>query len=517
MHLASEVAWHRLLHYRPGFFSGFVSEVDGRAFFVSPRGKEDPEAELEATLAAFFAPVVRGQEDAHAMCRFPARLSWLNERLHFAERLPKATCPAFSRYAALVDPQAVSVVYSSSTLKDPVSSFGHLLLRLHTRPPPGAGGSDDKLDFAVDYKAEGDHGNPLLYVVKGLSGGFEGHYQFQSYESKVREYTDGEGRDIWEYDLALTPHEIELLSKHLWELAATYLDYFYLSENCSYNALTALEAAAPRLDLVSNVKTMVLPMDAVKALFVTPGLVRSVRERPAAGHAPKPDKAPERGHGTMRVTVGAGMTRGGAGYGTVGYRMALHDLADPADGYFELSQVQFLDTHLRFDFKPGPVTVEELTFAELMSLNPLNHLEKVLSWRVRTYGLRVRDAGCTGDCFAHGLDLAVGATLASRSDRVAVFVMADAYVLFSKDFDGIGHTFVRSGVGPYGGLRVRLPGQTIGLVTGTWSYLPGQTLGSTYNARGILRSALGKNVALGVEGSLQPASYDLQIASYLYF
>ena len=50
--VASERHWLNLLHYDKGFFSE-ASVVDDDKFFLSPQGKYNPEAELEACLEAF--------------------------------------------------------------------------------------------------------------------------------------------------------------------------------------------------------------------------------------------------------------------------------------------------------------------------------------------------------------------------------------------------------------------------------------------------------------------------------
>ena len=99
----------------------------------------------------------------------------------------------------------------------------------------------------------------------------------------MREYSDSESRDLWEYDLALTPREVAMLVAHLWELGGTWMDYWYLDENCSYHLLGALEAAAPRLRLIEPFacRPLVVPADTVKVLFRNPGLVRAVHYRPA--------------------------------------------------------------------------------------------------------------------------------------------------------------------------------------------------------------------------------------------
>jgi hypothetical protein len=46
--------WRILMHYKKGL-RGYTSLIDDPAFFLAPDGKTNPEAELCATLKAFFA------------------------------------------------------------------------------------------------------------------------------------------------------------------------------------------------------------------------------------------------------------------------------------------------------------------------------------------------------------------------------------------------------------------------------------------------------------------------------
>jgi len=600
--IARSLGWLRLLHYRPTQAARPESDVDGAEFFLAPHGKDDPEAELLATLRAFLAPVVPGHEDAHALCRFPARRALLERVLRFEG--PPPNCPALARYRAELDLEAVSVVYSANYLDNPASSFGHTFLRLKKRGGSGDDAKADHRDAAVDFTANTDTANPFLYAFKGLTGLFAGIFRFHPYESELRTYANFEARDMWEYDLALGPAEIRLLELHLWELSTTHIDYFYLTGNCSYQVLAVLEAAAPRIDLLSGAKTVVLPKDTVRSLFTIPGLVREIRYRPSLrsqfraqiarlppgerdlveqltehpdaalpadlgaaerarvldaaiavldarfarqmaarpdsavlaarsslvrrralliGIPPPPpvsaplDKAPERGHDSMRIAFGTGITsQYRNSFGAIGYRLALHDLADPSDGQPELLQLEFLDAQVRYDLGRRELTVERLTFAEVLALNPITQFEKRLSWRARAFGVRLHDRGCS-DCFAHGLEGGLGATFASEDKRAALFVMADAYLAFSGALDGIGGSFVRAGAGPYAGLRLRLPGRTIALFTGSVSYLPFQNLHGTYDFRATLRTALAKDVALGIEAGTQPRSSEVTLQSYVYF
>lgn len=523
--LARSLAWRRLLHYRPNAKREPVSQVDGKGFFLAASGARDPDAELDATLRAFSAPLVPGNEDDHALCRFPARRELLDRALHFSGALHAPTCPALAQYLAELDPESVAVVYAANYLNNPASAFGHTFLRLQKQRPAVSNASDDELAYGVEYSANTDTDNPFWYAFKGLTGLFPGVFRFHSFEAKVHEYERGEARDLWQYDLALSRAEVRLLTLHLWELSATHLDYYYLTKNCSYHVLATLEAAAPRIDLVSHLNFVVLPRDTIKALYRVPGLVRTTTYRPSLRSRSLPQvvqreaprKAPQSAHGSMRLTLGSGITtQYGSSFETIGYRLALHDLSDPPDGEMELLQVQFLDTQFRYDLGERSFTLNRLTFAELVALNPITRREAPLSWRGRAFGMRLHDRGCS-DCFAHGLDLGFGATLASDDQHLALFVMADAYVAFSPSLDGIRGSFVRAGVGPYAGLRVRLPGNTLGLLTANWAYLPAQKLHGTYDVRATLRSALSPDVALGFEAALQPDSSELQFASYFYF
>ncbi|HYG65996.1 MAG TPA: DUF4105 domain-containing protein, partial [Anaeromyxobacteraceae bacterium] len=281
--LGEDLAWLRLGHWRRGLL-GPRSEADGPAFFRAKDGKTDPAAELEATLAAFFEPqAATGDELDHAQCRFPGRLRFLSDRLGLdPARLPKVSCPRRDQFLARVAPRAATLVFSSYYLNNPSSAFGHTLLRLDKADGSRPGRSEELLDYGIDFAATVDTGNSIIYAVKGLTGLFHGDFKHYPYYYKIRQYADAESRDLWEYDLALAQPEVELLAAHLWELGGTWFDYWYLDENCSYHVLGALEAAAPRLDLVSKVgRFVVLPADTVQALFANPGLVRAVHWRPS--------------------------------------------------------------------------------------------------------------------------------------------------------------------------------------------------------------------------------------------
>jgi len=280
--LADELQWHKLVHYQPKLLTGVESQADGADFFLAPNGKTSPGDELEATLRAFYDTRVHEAPAQHPQCKFPARLIWIQRKLSIpAGEFPQVDCGRWERFKAGLAPKSATLVFSSYFLDSPASTFGHTLLRLNKSPPGETGPRHELLDYGISYAAMVTTGNPILYSIFGLAGMFPGVFSNIPYYYKVREYNDAEARDLWEYDLALEPEELELLLAHLWELGSTSFDYFYLTENCSYHIFTALEAAAPRLHLTDRLPWWVIPSDTVKVAMTEPGFVTGVRFRPS--------------------------------------------------------------------------------------------------------------------------------------------------------------------------------------------------------------------------------------------
>lgn len=279
--LSESLHWRRLGYYRCSFGS-CESEQDGSYFFLSPQGKTNPEAELIATIEAFKNPHIRqfGESfpEQSTICQFPARLTWLARETGEwdANELLKS-CKEFQEFKQRLDAGSASLVFSSFYLNNPSSAFGHTLLKINRRQKLGP--QADLLNYGVGYAANPTTNNPVLYALMGLLGGFGGTYTALPYYYKVREYNDFENRDLWEYDLALTDSEIDMLVKHLWELGFAEFRYFYLSENCSYQLMNLLDIAALRLDLADPLPYWVLPIDTIKAVNDVPGLVTAIHHR----------------------------------------------------------------------------------------------------------------------------------------------------------------------------------------------------------------------------------------------
>jgi len=117
--------------------------------------------------------------------------------------------------------------------------FSHTLLTIDT------GYTNKRLSNAVNYAAFTEGRTGMSFALRGLVGLFKGYYTVMPYYKKIQEYSDINQRDIWEYELNLTPDEIRRMIRHIKELDLIYTDYYFFDENCSYNLLFLLEAARP--------------------------------------------------------------------------------------------------------------------------------------------------------------------------------------------------------------------------------------------------------------------------------
>jgi hypothetical protein len=620
LELAHEPQWHKLLHYRQGLLGGgflgggYTSEADGAGFFLSPAGKLDPSAELDATLRSLFLPATQvtatrfqrnKQErgaDAHPLCRFPARFMFLQRELGIdVSRLPVTRCPMLEQFLTELNAESVTLIFSAYYLNNPASAFGHTFLRFNKANTLAVGERRELLDYGIDFSADVDTDNALIYAIKGLSGMFPGTFKRIPYFYKVREYNDYESRDLWEYELELNREQLTMMTAHLWELGHTYFAYFYLSENCSYHILAALEVARPELELVGRVVSPVIPADTVKVVHATPGLVRKVSYRPSLrkqfearvrrlsaderarveelaqdaekklptgwrderkiavldaaadlvdvlyardlvhkddstaarrkqrilerrAEILKPSaplrleppwrEAPEHGHGSRRAGMGAAAADGQLAP-TFEFRLSLHDLADPSDGYLELSAIEFMRARVQL-WPGGRLELDEGSIFRVTSLTPQTRFDRKMSWELDVGATSIEDRACDR-CLATQITGGAGMAFALFDRALAFWAMAHGAFLFGPGMDGLEGSHVRLGIGPSGGLRVRLDPDLIALVTAKWLWLPGQDPETTYKVSATLRWQAFTDVAFGVEGRRVPIGYEGLLLTFVYF
>lgn len=281
-HLADDPAWADLLQYEPYPVTGRLrSLADDAGFFNAPDGARNPAAELDATLARLFGPARPDAPDEHPQCRFPARYHWLKNRLAInPAHLPEQPCPRLEAWMKEINPAGVTLVFPSAYVNSPASMFGHTLLRIDAA---GQTEATRLLAYTINYAAKADATDGFSFALKGLTGVYPGTLSSSPYYAKVREYSDMESRDVWEYRLNLTPDETRQLLRHAWEIGATRFDYWFFDENCSYMILRLLDVARPGLRVSQQFRWTAIPVDTVKGVVGVPGLVSAITFRPSAG------------------------------------------------------------------------------------------------------------------------------------------------------------------------------------------------------------------------------------------
>jgi hypothetical protein len=279
LRLSERREWNRLMHYTSNLVTpGVHGLADARRFYLAPDGKTNPQSELEATLAAFFSDVEETDREQNPQCAFIARYHWLDEQLRFdSARMAKQACKRFNEWRQTLNPQGLTLIFPAASLNNPSSMYGHTLLRVDAKD------QDEKtrlLAYAINYAANTDEKNGVAFAINGLFGGYPGTFSIMPYYLKVREYSDMENRDVWEYELDVSPADIDRVLMHVWELGPVYFDYYFFDENCSYYLLELLEASRPDLNLTAPFRWWAIPSDTVREL-VREGLVKRAVYRPS--------------------------------------------------------------------------------------------------------------------------------------------------------------------------------------------------------------------------------------------
>jgi hypothetical protein len=517
--LAETREWQLLLHYRADLFGGYTSEQDDPGFFLSPEGKTNPAAELDATLKQFSSEEFVGRSKQPAQCAFIARYHWLKETLAFDEaRLKPIRCERFERWIEEFHAQSITLIFPSAFLNNPASMFGHTLLRIDQR---GQTEQTRILAYTINYAADVPPEAGAAYPILGIFGGYRGYFSTIPYYLKVQEYRDIENRDIWEYRLNLSDAQLRRLLMHAWELGNAYFDYFFFKENCSYHLLALLDYADPTLHLTDEFLFWTVPADTVRLIASKPGLVSSIAYRPSrsnlirrkresststeraladriaqnVGAVTSPEfaqlslerkaflldlasdylryridttesappewrernravltarsqlripsdpftvvpfaKQPELGHKTSRASLGGGW-RNNDTFEELTVRAGYHDLLDPEIGYTPDAQIELASISLRHYNRADETRIERATFANVLSLSPIDALFHAPSWKINV-GMNTIHFGDCQLCSNGVANGGIGAAVESHwLKREVLFAFAEAEANYSHAYE----------------------------------------------------------------------------------
>jgi len=222
---------------------------------------------------------------------------------------------------------------------------------------------------------------------------------------------------------------------------------------------------------------------------------------------------PQLGAGSRRVALGAGGDTGGDRWLELRLRLAMHDLADPAIGYPELSEIEFLPTRLRWDLQAEHAEVTSIDLVHIISLTSLDRFDQHISWEARL-GSERPDRSC--GCLAFHVQLGGGGTVSLADQGLALFLLGEAHAWIGS-IDGIRGSAFGAGLGPLLGLRARFRPNLIWLGTAEWLYRPDQGPDTRLRVGSTIRWGLVRGAALELRGDIDEDVRTLSAATLLYF
>jgi len=244
--LASHKVWKQLLHAEQ---TAVTLHHNGSNFYLAENGFENPLSELEATIHAF-------SQNPKSQCQFPARKRFIEKQLPTLS-FPDVACPKYEDYLDAFSTHSASLIFASGYLGNPASMFGHVFLKFNGESEDGL------LDNTFSYGAKvPDNENKLVYITKGILGGYQGKFSNQQYHHHHLTYSETELRDMWEYKLALSQDDIQFLLAHLWELENATMTYYFFEQNCAYQLAKLLSLVFDE-SLIAPNKVWVMPFDLV--------------------------------------------------------------------------------------------------------------------------------------------------------------------------------------------------------------------------------------------------------------
>lgn len=231
LQLADKLVWHKIIVFKRH------AEVTSKDFYLSDLSainlkKITPQIELDASIDAFY-------DNPAFICKYPARYYWLSRHLMGMPTQALENCPSLPKVK-----QDIRMLLVSGYLKNPVSTFGHVLITIGAENE-----RQNLLDNAYNYGAVIPNGeNALKYITKGLLGFYDSRFAGSKFFKQDIVYAKTEQRDIWAYTLNLTPEQKALFIYHVAEVQSHTNDYYFIKQNCAYRSGELLE-------LIADIKT----------------------------------------------------------------------------------------------------------------------------------------------------------------------------------------------------------------------------------------------------------------------
>ena len=112
--LGKDQHWLHLLHIpysSTDTVSGLRSDIVTPEFFLASDGAENPMAELEASIRGFFRSI-DADPNNHPRCRYPARYTWIKNRLHWDDSdMPPIKCSLYDVWSLHGQVTSINLIF----------------------------------------------------------------------------------------------------------------------------------------------------------------------------------------------------------------------------------------------------------------------------------------------------------------------------------------------------------------------------------------------------------------------
>ena len=239
-------SWLTLNYYQQESQNHYKSEIINANFFISKEGLTNPIAEYNAFKNILLTYIKTGQKES-VLCQYPARLTLFKK--YYPQLFTKYQPPICLNYIKQVKAQklkSISLVFANGYFDNPGSYYGHVLIKFNYKKQTRKLNFSDR-GFSYGAKTLDDSG--LVYVFKGLFGGYQGLYKRSNYFMQNHHYINREVRDMWVYDLKLTPKQIQFIAEHSWELQNATFKYYFINDNCAHRMAKLITMATGQKEI----------------------------------------------------------------------------------------------------------------------------------------------------------------------------------------------------------------------------------------------------------------------------
>ena len=165
---------------------------------------------------------------------------------------------------------------------------------------------------------------------------------------------------------------------------------------------------------------------------------------------------------------------------------------------------------------PHRFELEDASLIRVTSLTPQSRFDQKMSWEFDVGATTIEDSACD-QCLAAQIAGGAGAAFELFDRGLTIFALARASAGWTPEIAGLGDSHFRLGIGPSGGLRIRLSEGIVLLGTAYWLWLPGQRPNQTFRIDAGLRLRTLDALAFGLEGRSTPNGLEAQLLTYTYF